>query len=912
MSTGNEQKGNDDPKKRKLMAIIVALILLGTLIGALLWMSPSQAVKSYETGEATFDDLLNSKSEIVPATEPIVASDSDPNYALIATPVALYYEGAERHVQPLLVFQGSYDRYKMNGASSAVNRFFVAYPTNQSTVTIIGDVVTSELVKDVSTTFQGSPEEVSLDVAQHYWTASDGVILVSNDFDGYAQAVNAVPLASYLGIPVVVMDGVTEDSAAIFEGLGVKYSIVCGDISGYNKVMRFKEVEEINDIVLQTITERIQAAPRYIALGNPLDAIDRVVLNSTTVLDVEEIIQDSGATAYPGAAPSGIDGPTFNFSIPYKYCNLKIDVKMDVSEAGQTPWWGEFVRRFGIEDNADGSGERIYIYMGIDMDGNGELDSEHGSKELQFFGGSPGYDFIRENPNDPTSKPLWAHFYIELPYVNEPIPEHLVQLLGRLPTDPDISAPVKVKIVAEELAEPVFPLMPGLSSMAPYLAAYRMGIVLAKEDFQLHSPGYIGCSSCGIPAANDNVTETANEETFVVKKDIDELLGKIAGLPWKSAEDKKALAEHYASLGPDEIVYLGIIADTNMIPQYYYPSTGQGDATEGFGIPSDIIYQDIDVDREDVPYALLDGAEPSFEIPAGRISGWDVQDSSALLARTFFYHDIISVYQGPLNTQAPGYGNMAEFWRDSGVTTLGSEPPIGSAYPTTDKIKAMYQATGMTTNPTRNPYNLKYESSRRQVSQPYYESANMLFFCAHGFYYWYVPTAWESHFGVTSSVYAGGAFDIIHVKDMSFGPGNIFGSSCVTGRIDGIPGRNALALAFLHGGLNSYVGATRSSWGSLVPIPDESSGESLGDLLALYYYAGLTGYIYNKDTGLVDGWEYSDLTIGYSLMLAKNLYIEDEGGYDSGGTTADTFEEFILHGDPMFNPYTPDHPDTPS
>jgi hypothetical protein len=39
-------------------------------------------------------------------------------------------------------------------------------------------------------------------------------------------------------------------------------------------------------------------------------------------------------------------------------------------------------------------------------------------------------------------------------------------------------------------------------------------------------------------------------------------------------------------------------------------------------------------------------------------------------------------------------------------------------------------------------------------------------------------------------------------------------------------------------------------------------------------------------------------------MLAKNRFIEVEGT-DGGGGNDDTYEEVLLHGDPAFNPYTP-------
>ena len=46
-------------------------------------------------------------------------------------------------------------------------------------------------------------------------------------------------------------------------------------------------------------------------------------------------------------------------------------------------------------------------------------------------------------------------------------------------------------------------------------------------------------------------------------------------------------------------------------------------------------------------------------------------------------------------------------------------------------------------------------------------------------------------------------------------------------------------------------------------------------------------------------------------MNAKTQYVLKEGS-DGGGANDDTFNEFIVIGDPAFNPYTPNYPDTPS
>jgi len=156
---------------------------------------------------------------------------------------------------------------------------------------------------------------------------------------------------------------------------------------------------------------------------------------------------------------------------------------------------------------------------------------------------------------------------------------------------------------------------------------------------------------------------------------------------------------------------------------------------------------------------------------------------------------------------------------------------------------------------------------------------------------------------------AGGKFNVAPVKLMNFEPTVFWTSSCVTSRIDGLQPYNCLSNAFLHAGMNCYLGGTRSMWGVLFPQPDARSGEKMGDLMMLYWYGHMCGHLYDHEdpeTGEVmfDVPEHVDTSTGVALMLAKNRFIEEEGT-DGGDVNDDTYEEVLLHGDPAFNPYTP-------
>lgn len=877
-------------KRNKIAVVIVAIVLL--IAGGAILISNREEKGEYESGKPSVEIVLKSSStrKEVFSNETkgaIIASESQPYYALIGTPVALIYEGGEKIAIPLVVIN-------KDKPSSAVTKFLLNYKGNGNLTAIgIGDVGSEFSIPIVQEINKETLEKTSLEVAKMFWESTDGVIIVRANQEGYNFAVVASPLASYLNIPIIVMEEKKIDSKAaeVLKKLDVKFSLVCGNVEGYKKSWHFGSVEEIQDLTIKVIRERLNENIFYIALANPIDAKKPKVLSSKT-FTFHGNIQDESGEAYPGTEPPPSEGSPEHFvDIPYNYSNMVIDIKMDLS---------------GVVGSADLSGERIYAYIGVDEDKDRVLNNDEDSEndKLQFFGGSPGYDYIRPGANSPPSE---AWFHTEIPFFHD-IGEHAIVLMARLPMDMDKTASYDLTVTIEELENENYPLMPQISSLAGYLAAYRKGVVLAKPEFRIYNPKYIGCKDCGDPASNPDLLEETNRQSGRVKKDLNKLLAKLAGMVIRedkngkqNEEDVIALAEYYKSLDPNtELMHIGIIADTNMIPWFYYHTSGQEDygATEGYGIPGDNIYADIDASISNAPYEI-DGEDPSMELAIGRIVGWDVQDVSALLGRTFFYYDILDSFEG-IN---------GDDWKNSAFAHFGSEPPVESAASVTEKLVNMWRSAGFTAD---EPLQHSNELSRRQVAEQYYERSNFIMFCAHGFYYWYVPTAQESipsmvSGGYIPAPYGGGAFDVIHVKDFNMGPGIIFGSSCVTGKIDGIQPRIALSQAFLHAGLNTYIGASRLSWGSIVPIPDENTDEVYGDYLALLIYGYLTGgIIYDKENPTVVSMEYENVTIGGALMLAKNKYIEDKGS-DGGGPGDDTIEEFNIMGDPAFNPYEPNH-----
>lgn len=882
-----------DSGKKKMVAVAVAVVILVGAIGAFFKLRPTSE-SSYETGTASIEQILGTRSQRTTRNiSAAVASYSSPFIPLIVTPVSLCYDG-ERNAVPLLVADE-------NTPSRAVTDFIAYYGIPR--LTLFGPM---EALREGGYPIEEhidirDPCELSMKVAGHYWSSSDGAILIECSPEGYKAAVGVVPIASYLNIPVIVVDRVDEDVAGELRALSVKYTLVCGRMPGYGNTLHFEDpdlpehTDRTVELTKQIVENRMGEEIRYVTLANPDDIDEPEVLDSVKYEFSGEVV-DSGAAAYPGAAPATSAGdPIHYWDIPadYRYANVKLDLKMDVSN----------------EVMGDSGGARIYTYLGVDGDENGVIEPSKEGDVLQFFGGSPAYENMGfSSANSALAKNTHAHFYTELPFFNEQVETHAAQLLARLPTtwgdsylvsEPgDYTSSYTLDITVEKIAEPSYPFMNDLSCMAPYLTAFRGGVLLAKPCFGIFDEELLSHNNCSLPASDESLLPVVNAKALEVKKELNRVLGFLAGITiMDPTVDYVSLADHYRDLPVDDKMHLAIIADTNMVPWFYY-NTRQNEATQGFGMPSDIFYMDIDsaFTAEEAPAEIDGQKDPDFELAAGRVDGWDAQDVSALIARTAFYSEIVERINGPRNgLDLPG-------WKTSGLTSIGTEPPVGVAQTAANKLAEMWRQAGFEVHEDKF---LRQDECRRQRASQYYESSSMIFFCAHGFYYWYVPTAVENVLPGIPPIGAGGAFDVAHVKEMRFGPSVLFGSSCVTGKIDSIQPYNALSQAFLHAGLGAYVGASRMSWGSLVPVPDATSGESLGDLLAVYFFGYMCGYRYDKGGGMT-GLSVSNVDTGTALMLAKTDFMRLEGN-DMGAYNCDTLEEFNLHGDPAFNPFEPVH-----
>ena len=836
-------------RKRKLLSIgVVAMLCLVTL---LIVVSPGDKGGD----KATLDDLLASTSDRtgLEAGGNVVVSDSSYWLPVIAAPVACYYDsvGSQQAV-PLLVAG--------KDPSLPVKRFLGAIVRDR-TVTI-GEV--GELGVPTSYNVAGSdPKHLSLESAKQFWSRSDGAMIVRPGKPGYDLAVAAASLASYVDIPIIVTDDICEGVMEVMSTLDVKYTVAIGDAPGHAKVLRLRDLTSIQDMTAAFIRAPMGLAGdvKYLTIANPDDIVPAQI-EASTPFHFEDLIYDH-STHDSGivAATTPVDAVAdYEFEVPadYEYALVRFTLKFRANQ------W------------ADVYGSRIYCWI---FDGD-EKDSAGAAAQEAFFGTPAGriegeyriVDFDLALNSD-TGSHLISVAAREVWQGRPPGP------FGKIQAEPEW---FYLDTVVQKLGSPVYPLMDGLSSMAPYLTAYRMGIVMASPDFALMKPAYLGCVDCGEPTFNEASMITANIKAMDIHNQTVHTLARLVGVDspglMSDSTALNALADHYYR----NPVYVGIIADTNMVPHYYFPG---GEISEGLGEPGDIHLADINMDPMNPPKDLGEGKVnpeyPDLELPVGRIDGYNSQECSALLSRTFFYREIIDNFEG--YTQ----GNIHSVWKDNGYVFLGSKLPVETMYPSL--------ITQMNTEFSGGGYSAKATSeiqSHRINSQKFQEGSNFIIGGVHGFYYWYVPAARMAKSG-------GSAYDVAHVRDMNFGPSTMYLISCVVGRIDGLNPENALSQAYIHGGMNAFIGATRSTYGSI------TAGEDT-DIRLDPQGAVLLGEFFSEYS-IVD-----DQTCGMALRNAKNDYLpmDEPGGYTGGLGAAIVYAiygHYILHGDPMFNPYEPNH-----
>ena len=234
-------------KNDKIIVTLGVVILILASVGIYYYNPVQEGLTFIDMKD--FEDVNGILKDVPTA---ITVSDADPFYPLIATPLAVHYDvEGKQEIIPMYV-------KNFEDTSDSIEKLQNNYLDNYKETNL------DELEHD-------SIKNFSLKLAEKYWMKSDAALLIKNNFSGYSLGVNAIPIASYLSIPVIVCNEVDSEVVRVLTNLGVKKVIVCGDFEGYRNsfsYLEFNTVDEIIENAIYLIKEKFGEID-YITLGKP-------------------------------------------------------------------------------------------------------------------------------------------------------------------------------------------------------------------------------------------------------------------------------------------------------------------------------------------------------------------------------------------------------------------------------------------------------------------------------------------------------------------------------------------------------------------------------------------------------------------------------------------------------------------
>ena len=942
-------------KNDKLIVLFGVLILIISSIGIYFWDPIATGVN-----DINMEDIFKLSGVLSDVPDSITVSDSNPFYALIATPLAVHYQdNGEQVVKPLFI-------KNLDNPSSAVLRA-------KQMIDAPIDLVIGDSYKD-------SIKNISLDLVNKYWKSSKVALIIEDSQAGYQLGLPATPISSYLRIPVIVTNEMDESVRDILNKLGVKYTIICGEkISGYGKSLKFRNIDEIINTSIDLVIEKFGDI-EYITLANPMDITEAEIINNTKYY-FEGTVNSLSATftnIFNMVLGSLTGTPTISyheFIVPneYNYARIKVHAENNINE------------------DVEETGSKLQPIL-IDPDGN----------EIAYIftaGGIPERDSSGAIIKD---KVDWNTIVYDQPGT------YTLKVSGKYITSK--KGDYKIDVTVEHLNSSIVPQMPGLSSIAPYLTAYRKGILFAKHEFTfVGDENIIDDLPSGIvyPASNPDLIEDSNKHTFQIHESLNELIAKIRLIDLEEEDGLKNLKE-YCDKNP---VYISLIGDTIMIPQYYYYDTEDAISLKyGWDVASDFIYGNIDPVPRDDKISIhpkdqfltnYDEKYPNQENIVGRITGWDAQDASALIARTIFYDHIIDNMNDWKNTALVQTGSGTDFQRVPGVDLfrkiIGAHD-LPFKWPTTEAhfenliIQDSLKPGGFEIRSTENtesmrkglsdevlteinrlgPLNLIFFPKIRakiiagekiatgEIDQ---KDSNIIFTFAHGQPMGYSHGDVQTNsigfrpviihnlfnrffFGtglpqLSAGLGMAGGYDVRYVSNMELGPSVIFVESCYIGRIDGFPANCTTSQAYIHAGVNTFIASSRGTPGpGYLDARKNAKGFGVSEFLKTRSNPDLQEPHFSAlhAVNIFEDLTKNDVDVGTAFRNAKNKFMDDadstffwtpplslriETSSDidfilnnirptSDDEDAKCMEkkytcllEYNLFGDPAFNPYEP-------
>lgn len=882
-------------KNDRLIVIVGVLILLVSSIGIYTFVPDTYGAQAEK---ADAEELASIAGEFKQLPQAITVSDEDPFYALIATPLAVHYcEEGTQTVIPLYI-------ENMTEASSAVER--------------AEEMIGIEVDQTIGCSFNQCIKNVSLEIAEKFWEQSKAALLIENTQEGYNLGVPATIIASYLSIPVIVTDEIDAEVRDTLRDLGVIQTFICGEgLTGYGKEIRFENLEEILDLSIELVEEKFGSV-EYITLTNPMDIAKAEVLDTEThhfegTLTSNSFTPTNFVNMMIGMLRGipFLDQVTFEVPEDYKYARITLyahnDVDEDVEETGSQLQ----PMIFDPNDN--------WLALAFTVGGIPERDSSGGIVKDHVEWNTITYD----NPGE---------YYINL------AGQYIASKTGKYEVD----------VTVEKLNSSIVPNMPGLSSTAPYLTAYHKGILYANPDFTFVADERIvpnPPSGVAFPASNPDLIDDVNEHVFEIHESLNEILARLQHMNLTDDDDLENLKKYYDKYP----MHIALVGDARMIPQYYYYDTPDAITTQyGWDVASDFIYGNVDpIPRDDYVsihpkdkfLSNYDEKYPHQENIVGRLTGWDAQDVSALIARTVFYENIIEDMNDWKRTAVVQTGSGTDFQRIYGIDFLrkvlnAHDPPFkwptGEAHFHNLIIQDQFSEGNFEVSGTENSYSMRRGHSDETLTQinrlgilnfflfPKYHAkaiigedkisggvdqieSNFIFSFGHGQPMGYshgdaqtasmgfrplilhnIFNRWFFGVPIMPPMSTGlgnvGGYNVRAVSNMELGPSVMFVESCYIGRFDGFPAKCLVSQSYIHAGVNSFIASSRGSPGpGYLDARRSAKGFGLSEWIKTQLNPDLQQPHFSSllAVNMYDDLIDNDVDVGTAFRNSRNKFMDD-------------------------------------
>lgn len=315
--------------------------------------------------------------------------------------------------------------------------------------------------------------------------------------------------------------------------------------------------------------------------------------------------------------------------------------------------------------------------------------------------------------------------------------------------------------------------------------------------------------------------------------------------------------------------FLGIVGDPVAVPHYYEDFSDGSDGpffSNTNHVASDYYFADIEGDEyQDIAY--------------GRIMGRSLTDTTLLNARSLGFDEYSEyTFERGNDIDQRIYDTLSPDWKDNAGVFVGTSKPFPMPGALKHMKKYQYDVLGdggmfVTTEESMFLNDV--------TADMVMDKMNYMMYCGHG-----LQSAWYSN-RVDN-------IDARFVATQSLKPGFAAVMACLTARVDNLDDHqeDKISLAFLHAGLNGYIGSSRLAYG-LFQVGQGQDGILL-DTGALYLIDRIS-------LNYVNG----DLSTGELLMIARNEMIDKWVNSDSSN---EAFEatvamwEYVLYGDPAWVP----------